>query len=208
MKIIATKEKEQKEEDQWCDPKDWEDDDKWSHGKEAIFAYYGLSYDGKSPVRHPHFGRYYLGKTGLELAKRDENEMLKAIERLKIPVAEETEEGKLRLKYGIGDDIFAAAAAHFGTTRQLAEKIKGDLEGQLAVTKDCPYCGLPLGDSIHADHIYPVSKGGLSTIENMVLICDQCNLKKGSKTLRQFIAACNLDGKRVELVLESLGKHF
>jgi hypothetical protein len=88
--------------------------------------------------------------------------MLKAIERLKIAVAEETEEGKLRLKYGIGDDVFAAAAAHFGTTRQLAEKIKDALEGQLTVTKDCPYCGLPLGDAIHADHIYcfePVGNG-------------------------------------------------
>jgi len=163
MKIIATKEKEQKKEDLWYDPKHWEDDDKYSVGKAAIFAYYGLNYDGKyAPVNPPRFRGYWPDKSGLERAKRDENEMLKAIERLKIAVAEETEEGKLRLKYGIGDDVFAAAAAHFGTTRQLAEKIKDALEGQLTVTKDCPYCGLPLGDAIHADHIYcfePVGNG-------------------------------------------------
>jgi 5-methylcytosine-specific restriction endonuclease McrA len=117
-------------------------------------------------------------------------------------------ENKLRARYRVGDDTIAAAAAHFGKTRDLADKIKVALQAQLHITKDCPYCGLPLGDTMHADHIYPVSKGGLSTTENMVLICDKCNLQKGNKTLRQFISAYNFDRERIESALELLGKHF
>ena len=80
--------------------------------------------------------------------------------------------------------ISAAAAAHFGKTRDHADKIKGGLGQQLDLTKDCPYCGCPLDDAVHADHIYPVSKGGLSTYENMIIICMQCNIRKGDMTLR------------------------
>jgi 5-methylcytosine-specific restriction endonuclease McrA len=137
-----------------------------------------------------------------------QNIALAASRLAEIKMQEEQGRRILRQKLGISDNVVAAAAAHFGTTRELADKIKRDLELQLDITRDCPYCGLPIGDAIHADHIYPVSKGGLSTVENMVLICEQCNLKKGSKTLRQFITANNLDGKRIELVLESLRKHF
>ncbi|MBU4272328.1 MAG: HNH endonuclease [Planctomycetes bacterium] len=207
-KIFIAKESEQTIEDKWYDG--LRAIDTMGHGPQSedadlnrMYAYYYGSIE-----HHLSFDGYYFCDFGLKLAALDENRKLQEIEQLKKLAEQETEEGKLRLKYGIGDDVFAAAAAHFGTTRQLADKIKGALEGQLAVTKDCPYCGLPLGDAMHADHIYPVFKGGLSTIENMVLICDQCNLKKGSKTLRQFIAAYKLDGKRIELVLESLGKHF
>ena len=42
----------------------------------------------------------------------------------------------------------------------------------------------------------------------MVLICEQCNLKKGQKTLRQFIRENNLDMGRIESALELLGKRF
>lgn len=154
-------------------------------------------------------GRYYpVGN--MELLKEYEHSARSYISKLEQDKVTEQalKERSLRIKYGIGDDVLAAAAAHFGTTRELADKIKGALRAQLAVTKDCPYCGLPLGDAIHADHIYPVSKGGLSTPENMVLICEQCNLKKHSKTLRQFMKAYKLDEERIEAVLELLHKHF
>ena len=40
-----------------------------------------------------------------------------------------------------------------------------------------PYCkvelaGRTLNDKIHLDHIYPVSKGGYSVFEDLVLMCE------------------------------------
>lgn len=72
----------------------------------------------------------------------------------------------------------------------------------------CPYCFGPIGENPHADHIYPISLGGLSTKENMVIICSTCNLKKGTKTLREFMESERLDRTRVEYVLGLLGKKF
>jgi 5-methylcytosine-specific restriction endonuclease McrA len=42
----------------------------------------------------------------------------------------------------------------------------------------------------------------------MVLICEQCNLKKGAKTLREFIRENNFDTGSIESALELLGKRF
>ncbi len=35
------------------------------------------------------------------------------------------------------------------------------------------------------DHVVPRSRGGRTTWENVVAACGPCNLRKGSKTLRQ-----------------------
>jgi len=34
---------------------------------------------------------------------------------------------------------------------------------------------------VHLDHHIPLSKGGTHSIENVVYLCQQCNMKKGSK---------------------------
>jgi len=91
-----------------------------------------------------------------------------------------------------------------GKSRDQAEAIKK----QLTKTGNCPYCGLPLGDEPHADHIYPQSKGGLSTVKNMVYVCQQCNLMKSDLTIVSFIATYNLDRSRIESALRELGKDF
>ena len=86
--------------------------------------------------------------------------------------------------------VKALAAAHTGQTRQRAESIKNsrlDLASQKYIVPNCPYCGDSLGESPHADHIYPVSKGGLSTVDNMIYVCQSCNRSKGDKTLMNFI---------------------
>lgn len=50
----------------------------------------------------------------------------------------------------------------------------------------CQFCSKsPAPDDITMDHIYPKSKGGLSTFENCVLCCTTCNLKKGNRSLEQ-----------------------
>ncbi|MFN7596942.1 MAG: HNH endonuclease, partial [Cereibacter sp.] len=45
------------------------------------------------------------------------------------------------------------------------------------------YCGAR-GD-LTFDHVLPRSRGGTTSWENVVAACSPCNLRKGSKTLRQ-----------------------
>jgi 5-methylcytosine-specific restriction endonuclease McrA len=47
----------------------------------------------------------------------------------------------------------------------------------------CQYCGAK-GD-LTFDHVVPRSRGGITSWENVVAACSPCNLRKGSKTLRQ-----------------------
>lgn len=50
----------------------------------------------------------------------------------------------------------------------------------------CQYCGArPGAKGLNYDHVVPRSKGGETTFENIVTACFDCNLRKGSKTLRQ-----------------------
>ena len=47
----------------------------------------------------------------------------------------------------------------------------------------CQYCGAK-GD-LTFDHVLPRSRGGITSWENVVAACSPCNLRKGSKTLKQ-----------------------
>lgn len=48
----------------------------------------------------------------------------------------------------------------------------------------CFYCGST--NSIHADHVIPISKGGRHSIGNLVPACAKCNMSKGSKLLIEW----------------------
>lgn len=38
------------------------------------------------------------------------------------------------------------------------------------------------GDRLgHIDHIIPIARGGMSIVENLQLLCEHCNQKKGAK---------------------------
>lgn len=107
------------------------------------------------------------------------------------------------------EPIRARAAAYEGKQREQAKAVRVVLEKQIHQMPYCPYCGLPLSiDDAHADHIYPVSKGGLSTRKNMVYVCSACNVIKGSLTLRRFIIKAGFDESDVFGRLEALGKDF
>lgn len=93
--------------------------------------------------------------------------------------------------------------------REGSQVVKNDL---LKATKNkskwkCPYCNLKnnIKDS-EADHIHPINKGGLSTPQNMVLICKKCNSKKSAFTLRVFCKKMNFNFNNVCERLENLGK--
>ena len=77
----------------------------------------------------------------------------------------------------------------------------------------CPYCFLhyDISDGKHskltdADHIHPIHKGGLSTKQNMVLVCKKCNSKKKTSTLRQFCKLQRLNYDKTCSMLEKMGK--
>lgn len=47
----------------------------------------------------------------------------------------------------------------------------------------CESCGIPLCESWHADHRYPHSRGGPTSLPNGAALCADCNLRKGAKAL-------------------------
>lgn len=52
----------------------------------------------------------------------------------------------------------------------------------------CGYCRKPLTDfSATIDHRLPKSRGGGSTIDNLVLACRKCNHSKGRRTAEEFV---------------------
>lgn len=55
----------------------------------------------------------------------------------------------------------------------------------------CQYCGLSAKDGalLHADHVIPESKGGPTTLENLITACVDCNLGKRAKDLSPEIVA-------------------
>jgi 5-methylcytosine-specific restriction endonuclease McrA len=87
-------------------------------------------------------------------------------------------------------------------------KIAGNIKKHLVENEWCPYCGIRLSDDKHADHIYPIAKGGESTIKNMVFVCVNCNSKKKDMTLQMFIKKFQLDRNKIEKTLEEMGKEF
>lgn len=55
--------------------------------------------------------------------------------------------------------------------------------------KNCAYCGVAfesLGETPHIDHVVPRSRGGSNSRGNLMLVCQECNLMKGSKSLESI----------------------
>lgn len=98
---------------------------------------------------------------------------------------------------------FAKAAAADNQTRSRATSLKRLVKK----TKDCPYCGADLAANPHLDHIYPVSKGGLSIVVNLVWCCSTCNGLKTDKGLMQFLKERGVPIEQALSRLHSLGKH-
>ncbi len=50
----------------------------------------------------------------------------------------------------------------------------------------CQYCG-KRDVALECDHILPFSRGGNSTIDNLITACKSCNRSKGAKTLSEWM---------------------
>ncbi len=64
---------------------------------------------------------------------------------------------------------------------------------EMLEAQECPYCTQPLTiENFSVDHGIPLSRGGASTIDNLIVCCRRCNEAKGNLTggeyarLRQF----------------------
>lgn len=62
--------------------------------------------------------------------------------------------------------------------------------------RQCVYCNIQ-DVPLQIEHISPKSKGGSNRVSNLTLACEQCNLKKGSQSLEQFL---NKDSGRLEQI--------
>ena len=92
--------------------------------------------------------------------------------------------------------------AVLGEARDQSQSIKNFLLSETDENWTCPYCNEKKDkETAEADHIHPVSKGGQSTLQNMVLICYDCNRGKGDSTLRNF---CKVKGFSFDEVCERL----
>lgn len=141
----------------------------------------------------------------LNFVKLDELESLIAAHEVK--VAEEKlkiakEKEKLH-------ELLARVASNVKEKREQAKKFRRDLHMQLSKVAVCPYCGGSLsGSNAHLDHIYPISKGGLSTLRNLVFVCDRCNLDKSDSMLRKFLQRFGCDEQQAYDRLDVLKKEF
>jgi 5-methylcytosine-specific restriction endonuclease McrA len=168
---------------------EWEDCEKKAIDQ-AIYATYDL--DGKMV----NGGKYWYEMRHSAAIARENISALK-----KLITKKKRDEKLLELKAG--------AAKNQKKTRTLASPVKSRISEQFKILSQCPYCCITIDiNNAHADHIYPVSKGGLSTPKNMVFICSGCNLKKGSKTLSQFIKENNLPRSVIEKNLDLLNKDY
>ena len=134
----------------------------------------------------------------LKQARKISNEKARALKK-----KQREKESKIKAKKK-ANAIKARIASHEKKSRHIASSVKKNLK----ITDNCPYCNKAIGESPHADHIYPVSKGGQSIDYNMVFICKGCNLLKSDMTLREFITKARLDRDSVERRLDDLNKRF
>jgi hypothetical protein len=52
--------------------------------------------------------------------------------------------------------------------------------------RQCAYCGVK-DVPLQIEHIHPRAKGGSNSITNLTLSCEKCNLKKGTKDVKEFL---------------------
>ena len=98
----------------------------------------------------------------------------------------------------------ARLASQDKKSRELGDKYKK----VLIKSTVCPYCSKAIGKEAHLDHIFPISKGGLSEPRNLVYVCSKCYLKKSDMTLTKFIKEYNLERDFIEKRLDNLDKDY
>lgn len=83
------------------------------------------------------------------------------------------------------------AIKHTYKIKRRAKEASGVSSSELAdwsskQDKICYWCGDNCADNYHIDHYEPLSKGGTHEIENLVIACQTCNLRKNAKDPYEF----------------------
>lgn len=60
--------------------------------------------------------------------------------------------------------------------------------------KICAVCGST--DKLCIDHIFPVSRGGFTQMDNLQVLCEKCNIQKSNMTMEEFYLWRNNHGKK------------
>jgi len=76
------------------------------------------------------------------------------------------------------------ACRKFGSRTAISAEVKAKVAKRDG--NACKYCGDKEGP-FHFDHVSPWSRGGSNDASNLSLACVECNLSKGSKTLREWV---------------------
>lgn len=75
----------------------------------------------------------------------------------------------------------------------LSSQLRGEYKAAIKRrNRRCYWCGKELaknGRNCTLDHIFPRSRGGQNTIDNLVLACGSCNMSKGSKSTEEWLQA-------------------
>jgi hypothetical protein len=73
-----------------------------------------------------------------------------------------------------------------GTVRKNVRYRKATIRTLMEIQQNlCAYCDTIL-NHFHIDHVVPLSFGGTNNIGNLVLACETCNLRVGSKVFQSF----------------------
>lgn len=68
--------------------------------------------------------------------------------------------------------------------------------------RECAYCGIK-DIPLQVEHIHARAKGGSNSIANLTLSCEKCNVKKGTKDIKDFLKK---DPSRLEKILKQTKK--
>lgn len=59
-------------------------------------------------------------------------------------------------------------------------------EWVLSQKKTCYWCGIKCANGFHIDHYEPLAKGGFHELDNLVIACETCNVRKSAKDPYEF----------------------
>lgn len=103
-------------------------------------------------------------------------------------IRERSKEWWAALKDGGEALLKAQKANHAAKKRGLEATLSAEqVAALIETTHACPYCGATLNRrNRELDHIHPLSQGGTSTIDNVQIICKNCNRAKGEQDESEF----------------------
>ena len=106
-------------------------------------------------------------------AEREDEERRQIAERLKTKQRRRQLEKEVRQELIDSGELFGDKTKRPRIPKEVVDAVWRKDGGR------CVYCGST--ENIQLDHIIPFSKGGASTIENLQLLCQKCNIEKSNK---------------------------